>query len=99
MLRVGIVGAGQIAQEHLRVWNDLPNTTVTAVCDVNLSAAQALASKVGATPYNNVQAFLTATSVDLVDICTPPPTHAELSILGDAIGARRAGRKADGSDP
>lgn len=80
MLKVAIVGAGQIAQEHLRVWTQLPNTSVTAVCDVNFNAAQAMASKVGATPYSDFSALLMATSFDLVDICTPPLTHAELAI-------------------
>ena len=82
MLRVAIVGAGQIAQEHLRVWKTLPNTSVQAVCDVNMNSARSLALAAGpsATPYSDFSALLLATSFDLVDICTPPSTHADLAI-------------------
>lgn len=33
MKRLGIVGAGQIAQAHLRAWAELDEIEVVAVCD------------------------------------------------------------------
>ena len=47
-LRVAVIGAGGIAQvAHLPVLRRLPGVTIAAICDNDLSKAQALAAEAG----------------------------------------------------
>jgi predicted dehydrogenase len=77
-LRVGLVGAGGIAQSYLRVFEALEGARVTAVADVRGRAADALAETVRGTAYPSHRALLEDADVDAVLVCTPPSTHAEI---------------------
>jgi predicted dehydrogenase len=87
VLKVAIVGAGQIAEQHLRVWQKLEDTEVTAVCDLNAGSANRLAARANARPYTDMQVLLRDEPTDVIDICTPPQTHVPL-----ALAAMDAGR-------
>lgn len=86
MIRAGIVGAGYIARAHAAAYAALPNVELVAIADANPDRAQALANYFGAEPLDSVEALL-ALDIDMVSICTPTPTHAQL-----AIAAMRAGK-------
>ncbi len=86
MIRVGICGAGFIAQAHAQGYAAQPDTRVAVVVDPRLEHAERLAAKLGATAGPDVEALL-GPDVDVVSICTPTPTHADL-----AIAAMRAGK-------
>ncbi|WP_096439185.1 Gfo/Idh/MocA family protein [Alteribacter populi] len=80
-LRMGIVGAGGIAQDrHIPAYKQLSDAvTVEAVCDVNLEAAKAAAEKFEIKKvYSDYQDLFR--EVDAVTICTPNKFHAEISI-------------------
>lgn len=78
-LKVGIVGCGEIAQEHLKFWSKLDRVSVAAVCDANESRAKRIA-KVWHTPayYGDVGEMLNKESISIVDICTPPMAHCPI---------------------
>lgn len=82
-LKVGVVGCGFIAKkEHipgfLRLKRDV---VISAVCDVNQSLATSVAKEFGIPrAYSNVSEMLRKENLDIVDICTPPQTHAPLAI-------------------
>ncbi|SDO33936.1 Gfo/Idh/MocA family protein [Alkalicoccus daliensis] len=86
-LRIGIIGAGGIAQDrHLPVLLELKNQAeVTAICDVNIKTAEQAAVSFS-------QPFITAdyqevfTHTDAVIICTPNKFHAEISIAALEAG-------------
>jgi len=81
-LRIGIVGVGSIATEsHLPVLRNLENVEVAAVCDQRTAVAKEAASKFGVkAAFADLEEMLTREEIDVVDICTPPYTHAQLSI-------------------
>ena len=87
-LRIGLVGTGQIAIEsHLPVLKSLRNIEVVAVCDQRVSLAKDVASRFGVKDvFNDVKDMLDQGKLDVVDICTPPHTHASLSILAMEAG-------------
>jgi predicted dehydrogenase len=85
-LRVGIVGAGLIGGCHLRAYAATPGVDVVAVADPRLSKASELADRVGAHACTDLEQVL-ALDVDVVSVCTPPTTHADL-----AVRALEAGR-------
>ncbi len=87
MLRVGICGAGFIAQAHAHGYASLPDmATVTTIVDPRLEHAERLAEKFGARASADF-ADLLSSNIDAISLCTPTPTHAEL-----AIAALRAGK-------
>lgn len=85
-LRVGVVGAGMIANVHVNAYSVTPGVEVVAVADPVASKAEQLAERVGAAVVPDLEAVL-GLGVDIVSVCTPPPTHADL-----AVRALEAGR-------
>jgi myo-inositol 2-dehydrogenase/D-chiro-inositol 1-dehydrogenase len=80
--KVGIVGAGGVAQRHARVLSGLPDVQVAAVTDVVADAAAALAANHGARVLPDVAALLSE-GVDAVYVCVPPFAHgaAERAVI------------------
>jgi predicted dehydrogenase len=77
-LQVGIIGCGYFARFHRDAWARLP-VRVAAICDADRAKAEAAAAEFpGAQVFTNAAAMLEAETLDLVDIVTPPETHAEL---------------------
>jgi predicted dehydrogenase len=80
--RVGLVGAGGVAQRHARVLSDLPEVLLVGVTDVVPEAARKLAAEHGAKAFPEVAALL-AEGVDAVYVCVPPFAHgpAERAVI------------------
>jgi predicted dehydrogenase len=77
-LRVGLIGAGGIAQSYVEVFEALEGARITAVADVRGRAASAIAEAVRGTAYPSHRALLEDADVDAVLVCTPPSTHPEI---------------------
>jgi predicted dehydrogenase len=89
-LRVGLIGSGFIArQKHLPAWKKVgKNARVVALCDPNVAQAEELARMQGISKvYKDSQQMLAAERLDVVDICSPPRTHADLAIRALKAGA------------
>ncbi|SDT73021.1 Gfo/Idh/MocA family protein [Actinoplanes derwentensis] len=84
--RVGLVGAGGVAQRHARVLSGLKGVQLTAVTDVVPEAARRLAEEHGASVLPDVAAVLTQ-GVDAVYVCVPPFAHgpAERAVIDSGI--------------
>jgi predicted dehydrogenase/nucleoside-diphosphate-sugar epimerase len=79
-LRIGFIGAGQMAGQHLDALRRVATPHVVAgVCDLRPDAARALARRARATPYTAVAEFLNDARPDIVHICTHPATHFDLA--------------------
>ncbi|MFC2025009.1 Gfo/Idh/MocA family protein [Chloroflexota bacterium] len=87
-LKVGIVGCGGVVQQtHIPAFLRLKDVILQAVCDKDESLAKKTAGKFripGA--YPNLSDMLAAEKLDIVDICTPPQTHAPLAIEAQQHG-------------
>lgn len=80
-LRIGIIGCGGIAKAHVEGY--LKNgLEITALTDVNASAAAAMAEKCkSAKCFKDCKALLDSGKVDAVSICTPPAAHEEAAVM------------------
>lgn len=78
-LRVGLIGCGFFAQNHLHAWRDIADAQLVAVCDRDPTRARAAAARfdVPAT-YADADAMLASERLDLVDIATTMPSHRAL---------------------
>jgi len=88
-IRVGIIGAGFIAQEaHLPAYASLGEAEVVALADVNLERAKSVAGKFGVTKvFPDYRKLLALKEIEAVNICTPNAFHKPA-----AIAALRAGK-------
>ena len=82
-LRVGIVGCGEIAAgQHIPGFMRLKrNVVLQAVCDKNENLVRGLATKYSIPgAYCDLSQMLAKENLDIIDICTPPQTHAPLAV-------------------
>ena len=90
MLKIAIIGTGNIAQAHIDGYLTFPERCcIVALYDEVLAKAEEkkrLNCLAEAVVYNSYQDLLSAGGIDLVSICTPPFCHAEI-----AIAALKAG--------
>lgn len=78
-LRLGVIGCGFFAQNHLSAWKEIEGVDLVAVCDVDPPKAQRAASSF-AVPrfYTDAQDMFSKEHLDFVDIVTLPPSHRPL---------------------
>jgi myo-inositol 2-dehydrogenase/D-chiro-inositol 1-dehydrogenase len=79
-IRVGMVGAGWIAQEHRRVLDSVADAEFVAVCDVDRERAEALAAGTGADVYSDWRDLLDREDLGALIVCTPPRSHREPAV-------------------
>ena len=81
-LRVAVVGAGYFAQFHLEAWQRLERegaVELAAICDADANRCAEASRQYGARrSFESAAAMLDALDCDLLDIATPPATHADL---------------------
>lgn len=77
-MRMGLIGAGWIAEEHVAILGRLDGVELAAVCDVDESRARALAN--GAAVYTDWHDLLERESPDAVFVCTPPMLHRDMTV-------------------
>jgi predicted dehydrogenase len=76
-LRVGVVGVGHIGSNHARLYAEIPSAEFSAIYDVDLGKANAIAKKYRVTPAQSPDEF--AEKVDAASIATPTNTHYEVA--------------------
>jgi myo-inositol 2-dehydrogenase / D-chiro-inositol 1-dehydrogenase len=77
-LRVGCVGTGFIAGEHLRALAGFADVEVVAVADTVPERAQQAAERYGARAHGDGLALLDSEDLDAVWLCVPPFAHGAL---------------------
>ena len=82
-MRVGVVGAGYFAQFHLRAWQRLAGAQLVGVAEPD-DTRRASLNLPGVTLHPTLTTLLASSPLDILDIATPPPTHATL--VRQAIG-------------
>jgi 2-alkyl-3-oxoalkanoate reductase len=85
-LRVAIVGAGYVASHHLAALKRLDYVELVGICDTNLEAANALATRFGIGLVAADLAGLAAARPQIVHVLTPPSSHATLAIAALDMG-------------
>ncbi|MBO4256486.1 Gfo/Idh/MocA family protein [Streptomyces griseorubiginosus] len=93
-LRVGMVGYAFMGAAHSQGWRtagrvfDLPlRPVMAAICGRDATAVRAAADRHGwATAETDWRALIARDDIDLVDICTPGDSHAEIALAALAAG-------------
>ncbi|MET9775913.1 Gfo/Idh/MocA family oxidoreductase [Streptomyces sp. NPDC006367] len=93
-LRVGMVGYAFMGAAHSQGWRtagrvfDLPlDPVMTAICGRDADAVRSAADRYGwASTETDWRALVERDDIDLVDICTPGDSHAEIALAALAAG-------------
>lgn len=87
-LNIGIVGAGRIGKVHAAsITYHIPQAQIAMVTDVYEPAARALAETYGVPRYStDYMDIVNDPDIDAVLVCSPTPTHADISIAAMKAG-------------
>jgi UDP-N-acetyl-2-amino-2-deoxyglucuronate dehydrogenase len=82
-MRVGIIGCGRIARNHLSALRGIAGVDVSAVADVDPGRARAFAAEHGIARFYTDADQMLASGLDAVTVCTPHAAH-EAGVLAAA---------------
>jgi UDP-N-acetylglucosamine 3-dehydrogenase len=86
-LRVAVIGTGFWGRNHARVYKELAETELLAICDIDPERARSVAKQFGAKPYTNAARMLRNKDIEAVSVCT-----WSTSLAKEAIRAAEAGK-------
>lgn len=85
-MKIGVIGAGSIAADHLNSYKVNPNAEVVMIADVNENLAKSRAEAFGIPKYcTDYKELLRDDTIEAVSIATPTFTHC--NIVVDALAA------------
>ncbi|MFQ6068200.1 MAG: Gfo/Idh/MocA family protein [Candidatus Bathyarchaeia archaeon] len=73
---VAVIGVGFWGKNHVRIFSELSETKLVAVCDVNIEKARNIANQYGVEAYSDSRKLLKRKDIEAVSICTWTTTHA-----------------------
>ncbi|WP_162199509.1 Gfo/Idh/MocA family protein, partial [Thermoanaerobacter thermocopriae] len=84
MIKVAIIGTGNISPQHIQGYLQFSDRCkIVALADIYPEKARDKKERFNledADVYDDYKKVLERNDVDLVDICTPPYTHAEIAV-------------------
>ncbi|HEX5807391.1 MAG TPA: inositol 2-dehydrogenase [Anaerolineales bacterium] len=88
LLRFGVIGAGRIGKIHAEnLATRIPGATVVTIADVDLAAAQELATRLHVRAVEeDYHALLSDPTIDAVAICSSTDTHARITVEAAKAG-------------
>ena len=82
-LKVATIGAGYFSAFHVAGWAENPDVTLNALADLDRAKAEDLLARTlgeghGVATFGDAEEMLAAVRPDIVDIASPPESHAAL---------------------
>ncbi len=80
-VKIGLVGAGNIANTHMSAYKGVADAEVVAICDIDKGKAERLAAKYGVEKaYGSIEEMIASEALDAVDVCVWNVNHAKCAI-------------------
>jgi predicted dehydrogenase len=76
-IRVAVVGVGHLGSMHAKVYREIKNCELVAVCDTNQARLNEISQYLNTPGYSDYREFLT--KVDAVSIATPTESHFRIA--------------------
>ncbi len=86
-LGVAVIGTGFWGRNHARVFRELEETELLAICDIDAARARAVADQFGAKPYTSTSRMLRNKEIEAVSVCT-----WSTSLSKEALKTLKAGK-------
>jgi len=87
-MKVAIIGLGFMGGMHAQIYSALPGVELVAIADLNVAGTEKKVAEMGlsAPVFPDLKTLLSSIEVDVIDICVPTDTHAELAITAAQAG-------------
>ncbi len=85
-IKAAVIGCGSWGRNHARVYRELPGVELAAVSDLNPQTAKQIGDRYGAPSHTDPRPIIDDPSIDLVSICTPTVTHADIATAAIEAG-------------
>lgn len=80
-IRVGVIGVGFWGRNHIRVYNEMKDVEIIAICDIEKERTIEIAKNFNIKyTFTNYKEMLNNKEIDAVSICTPSTTHGEIAL-------------------
>lgn len=86
-LGVAVIGTGFWGKNHARVFTELEETELIAVCDIDAERARVVAKKFGVKAYSSTARMLNRKDIEAVSVCT-----WSTSLAKEALKSLKAGK-------
>lgn len=86
MVRVGVIGTGEMGRHHVRVYSEMKNVRLIGISDVDRERVESLAAKYNTTAYTDFEELLKQ-DLDAVSIAVPTTLHKEIALVAIESGA------------
>ena len=86
MLKIAMIGIGNINGAHRTAWKQIPEAQITAICDIRPERMPAVQQEFGCNAYTDFEDMLAHEEFDILDICLPTYLHADYAIRGLKTG-------------
>lgn len=80
MIKVAVIGLGNMGKHHARNYSLIPEVELVAVCDLREDLANTIAKKFGCKAYNDYKEMLEKESIQAVSIAVPTTHHKEVAL-------------------
>ena len=80
VIRLGIIGAGAIAQSYITALESCPGAKLSAIADPRAEVAKAVSESARCRSYRSHTEIAERDECDAVIVCTPPSSHAEIAL-------------------
>ena len=85
-LNVAVIGVGSMGKNHARIYSELKDVNLIAVCDPNEECGKEVAGKYLIKSYSDYKEMLKKEKIDAVSICVPTKLHKQVAL--DAIKSK-----------
>jgi len=87
-VKAAIIGAGQIARQHINCLKIVPGVELAAICDISPATAEAIAERNGVHSwFTDHRVMLEKVRPEVVHVTTPPTSHFALAMDSLDAGA------------
>jgi UDP-N-acetylglucosamine 3-dehydrogenase len=69
-VRTAVIGTGFWGKNHARVYKELAETELVAICDMDAERASNVAKQFGVTPYTSARKMFRSEDIEAVSVCT-----------------------------
>ncbi len=86
MLKVGVIGAGAMGKNHIRIYSEMQDVELAGIADIDRELVEGLAQQYDTQPFTDYREML-AMGMDAVSIVVPTRMHRQVAIEAIEAGA------------
>ncbi|WP_292468279.1 UDP-N-acetylglucosamine 3-dehydrogenase [Methanolobus sp.] len=86
MLRIGVIGAGAMGKNHIRIYSEMPDVELVGIADIDKELVEGLAQQYHTNAFTDYNELL-ARGLDAVSIVVPTKMHRQVAITAIEAGA------------